>query len=67
MKKFNVSFDDETFERVEKFIQKNKINRSALLRTSALLYIDAQERMPDLLSEIDKLKDAVKELQVNNK
>lgn len=67
MKKFNVSFDDETFERVEKFIQKNKINRSALLRTSVLLYIDAQERMPDLISEIDKLKDAVKELQVSNK
>ncbi len=63
MKKFNVSFDEETFERVEKFVQKNKINRSALLRIAVMSYIDAQEQLPALAKEIDKLKDAVQDMQ----
>lgn len=64
MKKFNVSFDEETFERVENFIKKTKVNRSALLRAAVNQYIDAQERMPDLLEEIDKLKVAFEDLQI---
>lgn len=63
MKKFNVSFDDETFTRVEEFINKNKINRSALLRIAVTTYIDAQEQLPALAKEIDKLRVAVEDMQ----
>ena len=63
MKKFNVSFDDETFTRVEEFVSKNKINRSALLRIAVTTYIDAQEQLPALAKEIDKLRVAVEDMQ----
>lgn len=63
MKKFNVSFDDDVFQRVEDFAKKSHINRSALLRVAVLTYIDAQEQLPALAKEIDKLKDAMQDMQ----
>ena len=54
-KKFNVSFDDEVFERLEQFSKKVHVPRSALLSMSIQQYMDAREKIPTLMSQLDEL------------
>lgn len=53
--KFNVSMDDELFDRLESFSKRAHVSRSALIAMSVNQYIDAQEKIPTLMSQLDEL------------
>lgn len=53
--KFNVSMDDELFERFDSFSKKVHVSRSALIAMSIQQYMDAQEKIPNLMSSLDEL------------
>lgn len=53
--KFNVSMDDELFERFDNYSKKVHVNRSALIAMSIQQYMDAQEKIPTLMSQLDEL------------
>ncbi len=55
--KFNVSFDEDVFNRFEEFSNKMGINRSALLSIAIQQYMDAQEKIEPLKSQFDELSE----------
>ena len=54
-KKFNVSFDEELFDRLEDFSNKKHVNRSAILAMAVQQYMDAQDKIPTLMTQLDEL------------
>lgn len=53
--KFNMSMDDDLFERVNEFSKTMHISRSSLISMSVQQYLDAQAKIPTLLNQIDEL------------
>lgn len=53
--KFNVSMDDELFSKLESFSKDSHVNRSAIISMAIKQYIDAQEKIPTLMSQLDEL------------
>lgn len=64
MKRINVSLDDNVLTRIDKFSKKAGLNRSALITVATTQYIEAQEQLPDVQSQLEELKRALSELQV---
>ncbi len=64
MKRINVSLDDNVLTRIDKFSKKAGLNRSALITIATTQYIEAQEQLPDVQSQLEELKRALSELQV---
>lgn len=61
MKRINVSLDENVVERVDNFCKKKGVNRSALITIALDSYISAQEKLPELQSQLDELKKALDE------
>lgn len=75
--KFNVSMDDELFNRLDGFGKKIHVSRSAIIALAVQNYMDAQEKIPTLMNQLDELatmmpvfkggiaevKDAVKKIE----
>ena len=64
MRRFNISMSDSALERIDEFCGKRGLTRSALLTTSALTYIEAQEQMPTVQAQLDELKQALEQLTI---
>lgn len=55
--KFNVSFDEDVFNRFEEFSTKKGVNRSALLSIAIQQYMDAQEKIEPIKGQFDELSE----------
>lgn len=64
MKRVNISLEENVLSRLDDFSKKSGLNRSALITVAVNSYIDAQEKIPTLQNELDKLKIAFDELKV---
>lgn len=64
MKRVNISLEENVLSRLDDFSKKSGLNRSALITVAVNQYIDAQEKIPTLQNELDKLKLAFDELKV---
>lgn len=64
MKRINISLDDNVLTRIDKFSKKAGLNRSALITVATTQYIESQEQLPDVQSQLEELKRALSELQV---
>lgn len=53
--KFNVSMDDELFNKFDEFSKNVHVNRSAIISMAVQQYMDAQQKIPTLLSQLDEL------------
>ena len=63
MKRFNISMNDDILAMIDDFCSKRGLTRSALLSTSAVTYIEAQEQIPSVQEQLDELKRALSVLQ----
>lgn len=64
MKRVNISLEENVLSRLDDFSKKSGLNRSALITVAVNSYMDAQEKIPTLQNELDKLKLAFDELKV---
>ncbi len=62
--KFMISMDDELFDRVNDYANKNHISRSGLLSLSVTHYMDAMEALPGIKGQLDDLKKVLDNMAV---
>ena len=63
MKRVNISLEENVLSRLDDFSKRSGLNRSSLITVAVNSYIDAQEKIPTLQNELDKLKLAFDELK----
>ena len=64
MRRLNITIDDAICDKIDTFARNHGLTRSALLTTSALTYIEAQNQMPEVQAQLDELKKALEELTI---
>lgn len=62
--RIQVSLDPDLLERIDAFTKKSSINRSALISMACASFIDAQEKMPELQSQIALLNSEIEKLKL---
>lgn len=63
MKRVNISVEENFLSRLDDFSKRSGLNRSSLITVAVNQYIDAQEKIPTLQNELDKLKLAFDDLK----
>lgn len=66
-KKLNISLSDAVVERLNNFAEKKGVSKSSVIAMSLNTYIDAQEQLPVVASQLDELSRMVKDLEMKNK
>ena len=56
VKRINVSLDEEVLQMIDDFTDKTHISRSALIGLSCRQYIDAQNKIPNIVEQFEELK-----------
>ena len=64
MKRVNISLEENMLSRMDEFSKKSGLNRSALVTVAVSTYMDAQEKLPSLQKEMEKLSLAIEDLKV---
>lgn len=64
MKRVNISLEENVLSRMDEFSKRSGLNRSALITVAVNEYLYAQEKIPALQTELDKLKQALDDLNV---
>lgn len=64
-KRLNISIDEEVIEKMDSFAKKKGLSRSALLTVSVNEYLNAQEKLPEYLAQLDELKKLIDDAKLN--
>ena len=62
--RIQVSMDPDLLGRIDGFAKKSSVSRSALIAMACTSFIDAQEKMPELQSQIALLNSEIEKLKL---
>ena len=63
VKCISVSVNQETLDLMDEYCKDYNVSRSSLISTACTSYIQAQKGLPDVLVQLDELKEIVGKLQ----